>query len=147
MCTCLYLQVTVVVLGAVPVTIIPETTIPLNRAQCPHTTQPTNTRTSTPLRIPSSTPRASNTRASKTSVLFQLSMTQSLQAVSSSRPPMGTFYTAATVTSTSSSIVVSPSKLPAGACLLWVFLQVVYVYPVCCRNREDKNLSLEKSSK
>ncbi len=60
MCTCLYLQVTVV-LGAVPVTIIPETTIPLNRAQCPHTTQPTTTRTSTPLRMPSPTPRANET--------------------------------------------------------------------------------------
>ena len=61
MCTCLYLQVTVAVLGAAPVTIIPETTIPLNRAQCPHTTQPTTTRTSTPLRMPSPTPRANET--------------------------------------------------------------------------------------
>ena len=147
MCTCLYLQVTVAVLGAAPVTIIPETTIPLNRAQCPHTTQPTTTRTSTPLRMPSPTPRAS-----KTSALFQLSMTQSLLAVSSSRPPMGTFYTAASVTSTSSSIMVSPPKLPAGTCLLWVFYKLCMCtwYAVVTLNNpssRDKNLSLEKSSK
>ena len=70
MCICtdlliLYLQVTAsVVAGIAPVTIIPETTIPLNRAQCPHAvtpTQPTTTHTFTPLRMPSPTPRVSET--------------------------------------------------------------------------------------